>query len=59
MPYFLFWVRQKATGFTGRSFMAAALFALHPINVESVAWIAQRNNLLSMLFLLLALGTYG
>jgi len=54
----LFWVLLLATGWTGRSFMVAALFALHPINVESVAWAAERKTVLSMLFFLLALGTY-
>ncbi len=54
----LFLVLQQATGFIGRSFMVAALFALHPINVESVVWISERKNLLSMFFFLLALGAY-
>lgn len=54
----LFWVLQRATGYVGRSAMVAGLFALHPINVESVVWIAERKNVLSMLFFLLALGAY-
>jgi hypothetical protein len=54
----LFWVLKRATGYDGRSFMVAALFAIHPLNVESVAWIAERKTLLSALFCLLALGAY-
>jgi hypothetical protein len=54
----LFWVLLRATGCEGRSFMTAALFALHPLNIESVAWISERKNLLSLLFFLLALGAY-
>lgn len=54
----LFWVLQRATGMAGRSAIVAGLFALHPINVETVAWVAERKNLLSMLFLLLALAAY-
>jgi hypothetical protein len=54
----LYWVLLRATGYLGRGFMLAALFALHPINVESVAWVSERKNLLSMLFFLLALGAY-
>ena len=54
----LFWVLKRATGYAGRSFMVAALFALHPVNVESVAWIAERKTMLSTMFCLLALAAY-
>ncbi len=54
----LFWVLKRATGYAGRSFLVAALFALHPLNVESVAWIAERKTMLSTMFCLLALAAY-
>jgi Flp pilus assembly protein TadD len=55
----LFLLLESATGFAWRSFFVALLFTVHPVNVESVAWAAERKNVLSMLFFLLALMAYG
>ncbi len=55
----LFLLLAFATGRIGTSLFVALLFALHPINVESVAWVAERKNVLSTFFFLAALGAYG
>jgi len=57
--FLLFWLLQRATGAVWRSFFVAALFAVHPLNVETVAWIAQRKSLLSAFFSLLTMAAYG
>ncbi len=51
-------VLARMTGAPGRSAMVAGLFALHPTHVESVAWIAERKDVLSTGFLLLTLLAY-
>ena len=55
----LYWLLQRATGAVWRSFLVAALFAAHPLNVETVAWVAQRKSLLCTLFSLLTVAAYG
>ncbi len=54
----LFFGLHGATGALGRSAFVAAVFGLHPLHVESVAWISARKDLLSALFWLLASGAY-
>ncbi len=54
----LFLVLKAATSAFWPSALVAALFAVHPLNVESVAWISQRKSVLSTLFLFLAVGAY-
>ena len=57
--FLLFGVLHLMTGAFWPSFLVAALFALHPLNVESVAWVAERKNVLSTLCLLLTLWAYA
>jgi len=54
----LFIVLLRMTGALWQSGFVAAMFALHPLNVESVAWIAERKNVLSTLFWLLTMWAY-
>jgi tetratricopeptide (TPR) repeat protein len=54
----VFAVLWRMTGSRWRSAMVAALFAVHPLHVESVAWVSERKDLLSTTFGLLALGAY-
>jgi tetratricopeptide (TPR) repeat protein len=54
----LFWVLKDMTGAVWRSAFVAAAFALHPLHVESVAWVAERKDVLSTLFWLLTMAAY-
>ena len=54
----LFGIFRKLTGAFWRSLLVAALFAFHPLHVESVAWIAERKDVLSTFFGFLAILTY-
>lgn len=55
----LFLLLLYMTGYLGRSAMVAALFALHPAHVESVAWLSERKDLLCALFCFAALIAYA
>ena len=55
----LFLLLRSATGYIMRSAVTAGLFAVLPLNVESVAWVAERKTMLCTTFLLLVLCAYG
>ena len=54
----LFLVLRRMTGEIWKCLTVAVLFGVHPLNIESVAWVAERKNLLSTLFWILTLYAY-
>ncbi len=54
----LFELHARMTGDRWRSFLVSALFGIHPLHVESVAWISERKDVLSTLFCLAAIAAY-
>jgi protein O-mannosyl-transferase len=54
----LFWLFKRMTGARWPSAFVALVFALHPLHIESVAWVAERKDVLSTLFLFLSLWAY-
>src|SRR5262245_49493536 len=54
----LFWLFYRMTNELGRSAFVAAIMAAHPLHVESVAWVAERKDVLSTFFLMLTIWAY-
>ncbi|UCF44078.1 MAG: tetratricopeptide repeat protein, partial [Planctomycetota bacterium] len=54
----LFWILERMTGAVWASSFVAAAFAIHPLHVESVAWISERKDVLSGLFWMLTIAAY-
>ena len=54
----LFLVLNQMTGAFWRSAIVASIFAIHPLHVESVAWVSERKDVLSAVFFMLTLGAY-
>jgi len=57
--FLLFWVLRRLTARTWPGLAVAALFALHPLHVESVAWVSERKDVLCAFFFLLTLLAYA
>ncbi|MBN2456991.1 MAG: tetratricopeptide repeat protein [Sedimentisphaerales bacterium] len=54
----LFWILKRMTGRAWASLFVAAVFALHPLNVDSFAWVSERKNVLSGFFWFLTIAAY-
>ncbi|MEJ2722515.1 MAG: glycosyltransferase family 39 protein, partial [bacterium] len=55
----LFWILTRMTGSVWPSFFVAAFFAVHPLRVESVAWVSERKDVLAGTFWMLAIAAYS
>ena len=55
----LFWVLRRMSNNLWQSGFVAAVFAIHPLHVESVAWVSERKDVLSAFFWMLTIGSYA